>query len=343
MSPVPAPRTQEALTGPQKCAVLCTVLGTREAARILQQLSPDEVELVSREIAALGPVEPEVVTAVLKEYHQASQDVETTARGGLDYARQLLEQALGPARAQSCMAKIKEQVADRGLRRLRRTAPDVLAGILRGEHPQTVALILAHLAPEQATGVVRAMEPEPAAEALFRMARMEKIAPEVLALVEAGLGSKTDLTLSQEMTVSGGPAAVARLLNLAGQELEREMLDALGLRDAEVAGRVKALMFVFEDLLLVDGKGIQRVLREIETKDLALALKAASEELRQHIRVNMSERAAGALEEEMEILGPVRVRDVEAAHARIIESVRALEEAGEIMIRNRGGNDDIIE
>lgn len=343
MSPAPAARAPEALSGPRKCAVLCTVLGPREAARILQQLSPDEVEVVSREIATLGAVEPEVVAAVLREYHQASQEGETTARGGIDYARQLLEQALGPARAQSCIAKIKEQVADRGLRRLRRTAPDVLAGILRGEHPQTVALILAHLDPEQAAGVVTTMGSEAAAEALFRMARMEKIAPEVLALVEAGLGDKTDLSLSQEMTVSGGPAAVARLLNLAGQDVEKEMLEAFGTRDAEVAGRVKALMFVFEDLLLIDGKGIQRVLREVDTKDLALALKAASEELRQHIRSNMSERAAGALEEEMEILGPVRVRDVEAAHARIIESVRALEEAGEILIRSRGGNDDIIE
>jgi flagellar motor switch protein FliG len=233
-------------------------------------------------------------------------------------------------------------MVETGLKRLRRAAPDVLMSVLRGEHPQTLALILAHLDIRQAAGVIEAMEPELAADVLFRVARMEKVSPEMLALVETGLGSKADLSLSQEMTLSGGPSSVANVLNLTTPSLEKTLMEALGVRDADLANQIKGLMFVFEDLKLLDGRAMQRVLRDIESKELALALKAASDELKQHILKNMSERAAAALTEEMEYLGPVKVKDVEAAHLRIVQSVRALEEAGEIVISGRGGADDVI-
>jgi flagellar motor switch protein FliG len=335
-------RGSEPLSGAQKCAVLCMSLGPAGAARILQQLDPDELERVTREITTMPAVPREVVQQVLQEYQNASAGPAPAARGGTAFARAALEQAVGPSRAGTVMERVQEQVVDTGLKRLKRAAPEVLAGILRGEHPQTIALILAHLDVRQAAGLVQAMDGPLAGEVLYRVARMEKISPDVLHLVETGLSSKTDLTLSQEMTLSGGPAAVARLLNLTGGPKEKEMLESIGGRNTELAGQIKSLMFVFEDLLLVDNKGMQRVLREVETKELALALKAASPELRQHIKSAMSERAAGALEEEIEILGPVRVRDVEAAHTRIIEAVRALEDSGDIMIRSRGGTDDII-
>jgi len=186
------------------------------------------------------------------------------------------------------------------------------------------------------------MDPELAADVLYRVARMEKISPEMLSLVEAGLSSKADVSLSQEMTLSGGPAAVAKLLNLSGSALEKQLLEGLQQKNPEMANRIQSLMFTFEDLLLLDGKGMQRLLREVDTKELALALKAVSDELKRHIKSNMSERAAAALEEEIELLGPVRVRDVEGAHARIIEAVRALEESGDVLLRSREGNDDII-
>ena len=335
-------RAQEPLSGAQKCAVLCMALGPKGAARILQQLDAEELERVTREITTMPAVPREIVNQVLQEFQNASATPEPAARGGPAFAREALEHALGPVRAGSVLERVKEQVVDTGLKRLKRAAPEVLAGILRGEHPQTIALILAHLDVGQAAGLVEAMERSLAGEVLYRVARMEKISPDVLHLVETGLSSKTDLTLSQEMTLSGGPAAVARLLNLTGGPKEKELLETLSERSADLAGEIKSLMFVFEDLLLVDNKGMQRVLREVETKELAMALKAASPELRQHIKSAMSERAAAALDEEIEILGPVRVRDVEAAHARIIEAVRALEESGEIMIRSRGGTDDII-
>ncbi|MGE0351729.1 MAG: flagellar motor switch protein FliG [Gemmatimonadales bacterium] len=330
------------LSGAQKSAIVCMTLGPQQASRILQQLTSEEIEQVTREIAAMPAVPPETVNAVLQEFSTVSHAMDSAARGGLDFARELLEQALGSTRARQVLDRLQGPGPDSGLKRLKKAAPEVLAGILRGEHPQTVALILAHVDSRQAAGVVQAMDPEFAADVLYRMARMEKISADVLALVETGLSSKTDLTLTQEMALSGGPAAVAKLLNLTGGTLEKQLLDGIETHGGEIASRIKALMFVFEDLLLLDGRSMQRLLRDVESKQLALALKAASEELKRHIMKNMSERAASALEEEIELLGAVRVREVEAAHAEVIERVRALEEAGEILVRSRGGNDDII-
>jgi len=171
---------------------------------------------------------------------------------------------------------------------------------------------------------------------------MEKISPDMLAVVETALAAKGDVSLSQEMTLSGGPASVAKVLNQAAEELEKQLLNEIAEKNSELAEQIRHMMFVFEDLLLLDNRGMQRLLREIDGKELALALKAASEELTQHIMGNMSERAASALEEEMEFLGPVRAREVEAAHTRIIETVRQLEDSGEVIISGRGGDDDII-
>jgi flagellar motor switch protein FliG len=331
------------LNGPQKGAVLCMALGAERSAKIMTLLAPREVELISKEIASLPMVAAEKVSAVVNEFQQVSRAVESVSRGGVDYAQEILETALGPTKAKAILEKIQEQLVDTGLKRLRNAAPEVLSGILRGEHPQTIALILAHLDPRQSSSVVANMDHDLAAEVLYRIARMDKISPEMLLLVESGLSNKTDLSLSEEMTLSGGPQAVAKLLNLTGGTLEKQLLEEIGNRNPDIAGQIKALMFVFEDLILIDARGIQRILRDIDTKDLALALKAASDELKQHIRTNMSERAGQALTEEIEMLGPVRVKDVEASHARIIETVRVLSDAGEIMIAGRGGNDDIIQ
>jgi flagellar motor switch protein FliG len=346
MSAKPARRNRvepDGMSGAQKGAVLCMALGTERSAKILQFLSAGEVEVISKEIASLPSVGFERVASVLTEFQQVSRAVDSVARGGVDYASELLESALGSTKAKAILERIQEQMVDTGLKRLRNAQPEVLTGILRGEHPQTVALILAHLDPRQSSGVIGGMEPELAAEVLYRIARMDKISPEMLLVVESGLTNKTDLSLSEEMTLSGGPQAVAKLLNLTGGTLEKQLLEGIETRNNEIADQIKSLMFVFEDLLLVDGRGIQRVLRDVDAKDLALALKAASNELKAHIRANMSERAGQALEEEIEMLGPVRVKDVEAAHGRIIEIVRVLSDSGEVMIAGRGGGDDIIQ
>ena len=186
------------------------------------------------------------------------------------------------------------------------------------------------------------MDTDLASDVLYRVARMEKVAPDMVAVVEQGLSSKTDLTLSQEMTLSGGPAAVAKVLTLASGSVEKAIIESITQRNHDLAQQITNLMFAFEDLITLDGKSMQRILRDVDSKELALALKAASEELRQHIMKNMSERAAQALQEEMEFLGPVRVKDVEAAQQRIIAAVRTLEEAGEIVLGGRGGDDELI-
>lgn len=337
-----AKREPGALTGGQKCAVLCMVLGTEHAAKVMQLLSAEEQETLTREIAQLQRVKGESVDGVLQEYRDLARAVQSVAQGGVDYARTILEQAVGASRAKSILERIRDQLTESGLKRLKKAAPDVLLGVLRGEHPQTLALIIAHLDVRQSAAVIEVMEPDLAGEVLWRVARMEKVSPEMVALVEAGLGSKADLSLSQEMTLSGGPSAVANVLNLTAPSLEKTLMEAIGSRDVDLANQIKGLMFVFEDLKLLDGRSMQRVLRDVDGKELALALKAASAELKQQILKNMSERASQALQEEMEYLGPVKVKDVEAAHVRIIQVVRTLEESGEVVLSGRGGDDDVI-
>ncbi len=337
------PRDQiPSLTGMRKAAILCMTLGKEPAAEILKLLSPSEVEELSREIALTKTADSETVHIVLTEFRGVFQAAEAAARGGVMVAQEILERALGPQRSRVILEKIQEQIADTGLKRLKKATPELLTSVLRGEHPQTIALILAHLDSRQSSNVIAGMDPELAGDVLYRVARMDKISPEMLALVEAGLANKTDLSLGQEMTTSGGPASVAKMLNLTGGSLEKQLLEAIDKRNPEIATQVKNLMFVFEDLKLLDGRAVQRLLREIDGKELALALKAASDELKQHIFSNMSERAAAALKEELEFMGPVRVRDVEASHTRIIEAMRSLEDQGEIMISGRGGDDDVI-
>jgi flagellar motor switch protein FliG len=333
---------RESLSGAQKAAVLCMSLGTDVASKVMQLLSADQVEVVSREIAAMPMADTGTVEHVLLEYRQVSRAVQSLSEGGLARASEILEQSFGGQKARQILDKIREQLTNQGLKKLKKAAPEVLLSVLRGEHPQTLALIMAHLDTRQAASVIEVMEPELAGDVLYRVAKMEKVAPDLVAAVEQGLSSKTDLTLSQEMTLSGGPAAVAKVLTMASGSTEKAVLESIAQRNHELGQQITNLMFAFEDLTELDGKSMQRILRDVDSKELALALKAASEELKQHIMKNMSERAAAALTEEMEYLGPVRVRDVEAAQTRIIAAVRMLEEAGEIVLSGRGGDDQII-
>lgn len=337
-----ATATKDPLTGAQKAAVLCMSLGTEGASRVMQLLGPEQVEAVSKEIAAMPMADTRTVEEVLLEYRQVARAVQSLSEGGLVRAQEILESSVGVQKAKTILERIKEQLTDTGLKKLKKAAPEVLLSVLRGEHPQTLALIMAHLEVKQGAAVIEVMDTDLASDVLYRVARMEKVAPDLLALVEAGLSSKTDLTLSQEMTLSGGPAAVAKVLALASGAVEKAIIESITQRNHDLAQQISNLMFAFEDLTTLDGKSMQRILRDVDSKELALALKAASDELKQHIMKNMSERAAAALTEEMEYLGPVRVKDVEAAQTRIIAAVRTLEEAGEIVLGGRGGNDEVI-
>lgn len=331
------------LTGAQKGAILFMALGTEVSAKIMQSLSSEEQEEISRAIANTPRVGEEAVSSVLKEFRDVAQAVESIAQGGVEYARGVLEQALGTGRAKEILDRIHEQRVDLGLKGLKKAGPDLLMTVLRGEHPQTIALILAHLELRQSAAIVEAMDLELASDVLYRIGRMEKVSPDMLEVVELGLSSKTDLSLTDDMTLSGGPEAVANVLNLTPGSVEKSLLGAIADRNEELAGEIKNYMFVFEDLRLLDKKSMSRVLRDVDGKELALALKAASDDLKKHILKSLSERAGSALMEELEYMGPVRVKDVESAQQKIIQSVRVLEEVGEVIVIGRGGQEDVIE
>jgi flagellar motor switch protein FliG len=331
------------LSGRQKAAVLCMMLGREMTARLAAKLSPEEVEMISFEIAKMEKVEAPVAEGVLREWLETARAAESIAMGGVDYAREILEQAFGSQRAAFMFKRLQAQLNENaGLYRLRKVDPQQLGGMLRNEHPQTIALVLAHLDPPQTAAVLKEIGPDVGKTVIYRIASMEKVAPEMLELVERALGPATELNLNQGLSTAGGPQSVAAVLNLIPPSLEKELLDALAVQDAELCEQVKNMMFVFEDMIGLDSRAMQRILREIESKELALALKVASAELKAHIMGSMSKRAVESLEEEIEFLGPVRLRDVESAQVAIVGKVRQLEEAGEIVI-SAGGDDEVVQ
>lgn len=331
------------ITGAQKTAVLCMTLGRETAALITQRLAPEEIEAISLEIARIERVPPEITEQVLREWLETVRAAELLAGGGEEFAMELLEHAFGSQKAGYIFKRIQAQLSDdANLQNLRKVDPEQLASILRNEHPQTIALVLTHLDPSQTAQVLKEFGGELGSAVVYRMAVMEKVAPEMLQFIERSVGGEIEMNFSQGMSASGGPHTVAAVLNLIPPSLEKELLESLAGRDPGICEEVKNLMFVFEDIVVLDERAMQRLLREIDTKDLALALKSASEELRTKIKAGMSMRAVEALAEQMEFLGPQRVRDVELAQMTIVAKVRQLEDAGEIVI-NSGADDEIIQ
>lgn len=332
------------LTGIQKAAILIAALPEAQSALVLQRLGPDEIERLMREVVEITTASASVVEATLSEFIQVAQAVDSIATGGLDRARQLLEQALGPQAAQGMLSRLANSVSDSGMRRLKRASPEVLWAILRGEHPQTIALILTHLDPVNAAGVIEIMEPHLASNVLLRIGTMERVAPEMLSVVEAGLANKADLSLTTESSVSGGPDVVAQLLTRTSPSLEKLHLEALGKMDANLATEIASRMFVFEDLGLLDRRSMSALLNAVDDQQVwALAMKASSEDLREHIFSNLTERRADLLRDIIETLGRVPVRDVEQAQSLITSAVRSLEQAGDVIIPGRGKGEGFIE
>lgn len=320
----------EELSGRQKAAIVCMVIGAERAAKVQEQLSPEEIELLNYEIARTSKVDPNVVEAVLLEWMELIQAANTLAHGGIELARQILERVYGQQKAAAMIKRIQTQLQDKaGLHRLRNADPTQLSAMLRGEHPQTVALILAHLQPHHAKEVLKELEPSFGGQVLLRMARMEKVAPEMLNLIERAMLIE-DISSTEGMSASGGTQAVATILNGIPSSLEKEFLDVVQAHDPQLCLEIRNLMFVFEDTITLEVQSIQKVLKEVDTKDLALALKGASEELREKILAAMSQRARDALMEQMEMSGRTRKRDVETAQHNIVSVIRRLEEAGEL-------------
>lgn len=332
----------EALSGRQKAAILCLALGSDVAAGITQKMQAEEVDAISFEIARLESVSPSVVDAVLDEWLTRIMVADSLAQGGVDAAREILEKAFGGRKAQQILERIQGQLQNTiGLHRLRNADPQQLGQMLAGEHPQTIAVILSHLDPQHTAAILKEIDTSIGADVVYRMAKMEKVQPELLMLIERALSADTDLTETRGMSSSGGPAAVASVLNYVAASLEKVLLDGVSNMDQGLCDQIKNLMFVFEDIGTLDARALQRLLRDVDSKELALALKAASTDLRGKITGAMSQRAVQALNDEMEMLGAVRMRDVEGAQSNIVAMVRKLEEAGEIVLS--GGDDDMVQ
>ena len=331
----------EQLSGSQKVAILCMVLGSEAAAAITQKLAVEEVEQISFEIARMDRVSSEATDAVLSEWLDVMLAADSVAAGGVEFAREVMEKAFGAQKSQVMLKRILSQISEgAGLHRLRNADPQQLGNTLRGEHPQTVALILAHLEAQHTASVLKELDPVFGAEVVLRMARMEKVSPDMLVLIERSILTETDLAPTQGLSTSGGPAAVAEVLNLVAPSLEKAIMKGVEAIDPALCEQIRNLMFVFEDVVSLDDRSLQRLLREIDVKELALALKSASNEVKNKIMGGMSQRASAALKEEMEMLGPARKRDIESAQTAIVAMIRKLEDAGEIVVG--GGADDLV-
>jgi len=333
----------EELTGSQKAAILLIALGVEAASLLARHFSDQEIEVITKEMAMLHDVPAQVIDRVIIEFYDMLRAREYIAQGGLEYARRILEQALGPKRANELLQRIERTSKLSGFEFMRRAHPNQILNLIQNEHPQTIALILSFVEPAQAARVILRLPEDKQKEVVYRMATMEQVQSELLSDLERALEMQLESMESSQATAeAGGVKAVAEILNLAGKTAEKIILDEIEARNPELADKIRDLMFTFDDLVLLDDRSIQRVLKEVDTRQMALALKGASEEVKQKIFKNMSERAATILREEMEYMGPVRLRDVEEAQRQIANMVRTLEEEGEIVIARGGGSEEIL-
>lgn len=332
----------QALDGSTKAAVLLIALGPEVSSKVMKHLREDEIEKLSLQIASTTRVEPEVKDRVFDEFKELCMAQEYLSAGGIEYAKDVLEKALGAQKAQDIIHRLTSTLQLRPFEFVRRTDPSQLLNFIQGEHPQTIALIIAFLHPDQASIVLSSLPPERQVDVARRVAQMDRTSPEIIKEVESVLERKFASVVSRGFASAGGVGAIVDILNRVDRTTEKNILEMLSIEDPELTDEIKRRMFLFEDILYLDDRAIQRVLRDVDlNRDLPLGLKTASEELKRKILGNMSKRAQENLIESMEYLGPVRLRDVEEAQTRIVNLVRKLEEEGEIII-SRGGGDEIV-
>jgi len=335
------PKTKLELTGRQKVAILLIFLGPEISANIFKEFSEDEIELLTLEIAKMQKVEPEVRDAVLDEFKQLLEASEFISMGGIGYAKELLEKTLGAEKASEILGKLTATFQVRPFDVVRTLDPGQLLNFIQGEHPQAIALILSFLSAEKSAYILSQLGQEVQADVARRVAKMESTSPEVVREMERILEKKLSSVLSEDYTSVGGIDAIVEVLNKVDRGTEKSIIETLEIQDPELAEEIKKRMFVFEDVIHIDDRGIQRILREVDGKDLSVALKGSTEEVMEKFTKNMSKRAASMLEEDMEFMGPVRVKDVEEAQQKVVNIIRSLEEQGEVVI-SRGGEEEII-
>ncbi|MCY0875313.1 MAG: flagellar motor switch protein FliG [Firmicutes bacterium] len=325
----------------QKAAILLIALGPEVAAGIYKHLEETEIESLTLDIASVRRVDSGQRMAILSEFQELAIAEQYISQGGIDYARDVLQKALGTDRASSVIDRLTSSLQVRPFEFARRAGANQIVNFIQNEHPQTIALVLAHLEADQASAVLSSLAPNLRAEVAKRIAVMDGTSPEVVSSVERVLENKMQSTASLDSLHVGGVDAIVKILNGADRTTERGILESLELSDPELAEEIKKRMFVFEDIVLLDNRAQQRVIREIDQADLMLALRTASEEVQDAVYRNMSARMVETFKQDMEFAGPVRLRDVEEAQQRIVGQIRRLEEMGEIVI-SRGGGDDIL-
>jgi flagellar motor switch protein FliG len=333
---------QATMSGIRKIAVLFVALGEETSAKLMSTFDRDTVEEISREIANLEEITPEDRNAVVEEFYNLALARSYVEQGGLQYAKSLLKKSMEPETADEILKVVQQSISHSPFHFLQRTESENLLTFIQEEHPQTIALIISHLAPERAADVLAGLPQKKQIEVVKRVANMEQTNPEVIKDVERGLESRLSSLVNQKLEKAGGVETVAEILNLSDRSTEKGILESLEEDDPDLVEQIRRLMFVFEDILLVNDKGIQTVLKEIDNDELALALKTASPELKDKIFKNMSDRASQLIKEDMEYMGPVRLADVEQAQQRIVDVVRRLEDAGEIIIQGRGGESEVV-
>ena len=330
------------LTGTKKAAILLLAIDQEAASTILKQMEGKAIEEVTREMAAIGQIPSTVRDSVLEEFYGLALATNWAREGGLEYARSLLEDTLDPTDANRIIQQISAQFRKSPFSFLQKVETQNLLTFIQEEHPQTIALIVSHLGFHKSSEILGGLPGPKQIEVVKRVANMEQTNPEVISEVERGLEARLSSVLSQSFEKIGGIETVAEMLNLVDRTTEKSILEGLEAEDPNLVEQIRRLMFVFEDVLHVNDKGIQSVLKEIDKEELAMGLKTASDELKELIFRNMSDRASQLIQEEMEFMGPVRVSDVEAAQQRIVDVVRRLEDAGEIIIGGSGADSEMI-
>ncbi len=329
------------LNGRQKAAIFLVTLGSEISSEIFKHLREDEIETLTFEIARLDNVESEDRDKVLQEFKELMMAQDFITSGGIDYARELLEKSLGSQKAVDIINRLTSSLQVRPFDFVRRTDPAHLLNFIQQEHPQTIALILAYLEPQKASNILSSLPHEVQSDVAKRIATMDRTSPEVLREVERVLEKKLSTLSNEDFTAAGGVENIVEILNLVDRTTEKTIIESLEEEDAELAEEIKKRMFVFEDIVLLDNQAIQKVLREVDTNDLAKALRGVEAEVQDKIFRNMSKRAAALLKEEMEYMGPIRLKDVEEVQQKIVASIRKLEEQGEIVVA-RGGEDEMV-
>ena len=333
--------SEREMDGVEKAATLLITLGPEKSAQIFKHLKEEEIEQLTLEIANTSSVSPQTKEKVLNEFYEVCLAQQYIAEGGIGYAKELLEKALGEEKAKSVIGKLTASLQVRPFEFIRKTDPSQLLNFIQDEHPQTIALILSYLPAAQSSMVISSLPPEKQADVAKRIAQMDRTSPDVIKQVEKVLERKLSSLVNQDYTIVGGVDAIVSILNSVDRGTEKHIMETLEVEEPELADEIRKKMFVFEDILSLDDRAIQRGLRDVDNSDLALALKGATEEVQNVILNNLSSRLAVMIKEDMEFMGPVRMKDVEEAQQKIVNIIRKLEDSAEIVIA-RGGGDEII-